>query len=203
MKAKRRGPGRPAGGSEQLLKAVLDATLAALIQRGYEQLSLDAIAREVGVHKTTIYRHWSTKSGVVLAALATLREDDPPFVASGKLREDLVTLLAGKARRLSTARGRAIARALMSIGDDATMTAELRAQRFALPSSIVRKAIEHGELASTVDPSFVSEILIAPVVHRVVMLGERADRAFVERVVDQVLAGLPKGHRTRKRSASR
>ncbi len=53
-------------------KAVLDATVTLMVQRGIHALNIDGIAEHSGVAKTTIYRHWSSREAIILDALSSL-----------------------------------------------------------------------------------------------------------------------------------
>ena len=194
---KRRAAGRPAGGSDAIVRAVLEATLAELAARGYERLRVEDVAAAAGMNKTSIYRRWPTKADLVLAAVDGTRDGARPFRETGDLRADLVALLRAKVRRVATPGGRAIGRALFSIDADDPVAAVIRARRYSLPASVVQRAIERGELAPDVDAAFVSELLLAPVLHRLFVTNEPVGRAFVERVVDHVLHGV--GRRPRRR----
>ena len=66
-----RGPGRPR--SEEADQAILGATIMLLAEHGVYGLSIEAVAAEAGVGKTTIYRRWQTKEDLVVAALARMR----------------------------------------------------------------------------------------------------------------------------------
>ncbi|MEV3975004.1 helix-turn-helix domain-containing protein [Streptomyces sp. NPDC050698] len=55
-------PQRPGGRSARVRKAVLAATAAELSERGFAAMTIEDIAARSGVHKTTIYRRWSTLS---------------------------------------------------------------------------------------------------------------------------------------------
>ena len=59
------GPGAAARG---VRSAILAATLDVLVDTGYEGMSIDLVAARAGVHKTTVYRRWPTKSALVAAA---------------------------------------------------------------------------------------------------------------------------------------
>ena len=57
-----RARGRPTRAEAAVLReAILDAALAAFIARGFEAASMEGIAREAGVAKITLYRHFETK----------------------------------------------------------------------------------------------------------------------------------------------
>jgi AcrR family transcriptional regulator len=68
VSSERRGRGRPRreGADEEILAAVRSM----LDERGYRELSVDAVAERAGVAKTTIYRRWSSKGVLVAAAIA-------------------------------------------------------------------------------------------------------------------------------------
>lgn len=55
--------------SEDAQRAILDAAVAAIAERGYERTSIQGIAERAGVGKQTIYRWWPSKGAVVLEAL--------------------------------------------------------------------------------------------------------------------------------------
>ena len=66
-------PQRPGGRSARVREAVLAATAAELSERGFAAMTIEDIATRSGVHKTTIYRRWSTLSQLVAdAAVAPL-----------------------------------------------------------------------------------------------------------------------------------
>lgn len=189
---RRRPRGRPAGGSEAIVRAVLSQTLQQLGEHGFAALRMENVACAARVNKTTVYRRWPTKAGLVLAALKASRERAPYFAESGELRDDLVRLLESRAAAISTPRGRKIANAVSSLdGRDAMpMAAEIQALRFRLPTQLLHHAIDRRELPAKIDFTFVNEMLHGPIVHRILILKQRVDRRYVERVVDFVLTSL-------------
>src|ERR1700722_5577062 len=62
------GRAGPAGRGPQVRAAVLAPTLAELTENGYAALTVDNVARRSGVHKTTIYRRWKDREGLVADA---------------------------------------------------------------------------------------------------------------------------------------
>jgi AcrR family transcriptional regulator len=67
---KKRKPTRSAGRprSEATRKAILEATIALLQDNSIQAITIEAIAREAGVSKATIYRWWQSKASVVIDA---------------------------------------------------------------------------------------------------------------------------------------
>lgn len=64
--ASARRAGRPTlDQASALMDTILERTLDALRLRGSEGLSLDELAREIGVTKRTIYRHFDSKAGLI------------------------------------------------------------------------------------------------------------------------------------------
>jgi AcrR family transcriptional regulator len=199
----RRGAGRPAGGSDDVVQAVLEAALQQLGARGYAGLSIDEVARVAGVNKTTVYRRWPTKSALILAALGTMASEEPAFEPGGDLRADLIAVLDNKARRLATPRGRAIGLALLNLDGDPEIIQALRARRFQLSTEIIQRAIDRGELLPTVDAGLISEMLLAPVVVRVLAYEQPASAHYIAALVDGVLAGFSPAARSAPRAGAR
>jgi AcrR family transcriptional regulator len=82
--------GRPR--SQQAHRALLDAALREFVARGYEAMSLEAIAASAGVSKITLYRRWDSKLALVREVLQSL-SGETPMEDQGSLEEDLRVLL--------------------------------------------------------------------------------------------------------------
>src|SRR3954471_21817841 len=69
---------------------VMNATVELLFERGYGGTTVDEISRRSGVAKTTIYRHWPTRTDLLREACATIGTPlDRPD--TGNLKDDLTT----------------------------------------------------------------------------------------------------------------
>ncbi|HEX2433020.1 MAG TPA: TetR/AcrR family transcriptional regulator [Gaiellaceae bacterium] len=69
----RRPRGRPRNRSAD--KAIVDATLELLAERGFQAATIDAIAARAGVGRNTIYRRWSGKEELIADAIRELGAD--------------------------------------------------------------------------------------------------------------------------------
>ena len=62
-----------------LEEALLDAAWSELSERGYDDMTIDAVAVRAGTSRAVLYRRWPNKQELVLAALAhEVRKDAVP-----------------------------------------------------------------------------------------------------------------------------
>jgi AcrR family transcriptional regulator len=192
-RARRRG--RPAGGSERIVGAILDATLELLGSRGYAGLRIEDVAARAGVNKTSVYRRWPAKSDLVSAALEALGEHSGVAPDTGSLRGDLLVMMREARSSMMTPAGAAVTRALM-VTDDPEVTEMARAiwdRFYATPAPSFERAMARGELPRNTDTALLRELITAPVLHRLFIVREPVDDAFLGRVADAVLRGVAPG----------
>jgi AcrR family transcriptional regulator len=78
------------------VEGVVRAATARLVgERGYAGTTLDEIAREAGVAKTTVYRRWPSKADLVLDTLVE-GLGEPPVPGRGEGLRSAVMWLAGR-----------------------------------------------------------------------------------------------------------
>ncbi|RSM50803.1 TetR family transcriptional regulator [Amycolatopsis balhimycina DSM 5908] len=181
--------GRPRDSGRDL--AILDATLALLTEVGYEQLSMEAVAGRSGAAKTTIYRRYPGKATLVAAAVERRAPAKPPQPAGESLREVVHSLTAWLARSISEQDVGLLGALFTGMRNDAqlaqAMRRILRRDENAMTDSLVQQAAER--LAPGAATLF-AEVAPALIVHRVVVVGEPCDAAFVEHLVDDILLPL-------------
>jgi AcrR family transcriptional regulator len=115
--------------SEKSRMAIVEATRELLLERGFDGLSIEAVAARAGVGKQTIYRWWPSRPALVADVML---EDADKILASVRHTEDLAGDLGewvGKlAVSLTTVRGSAMLRTLTAAGMEHEDTAvKLRA----------------------------------------------------------------------------
>lgn len=192
---------RPGGRSARVRTAVLQATLEELAETGYAALSLESVARRAGVHKTSLYRRWGTRDSLVLDAVLERAGQWVSIPDTGSVRQDLLELAREIIANISTPEMEAIIRAFVAEAPRESALAsrgrEFWAARFADDRQIVQRGIDRDELPADTDPDLVIEALLGPLCLRLLVTGQPLDMAFVERVVDLILAGLQasKDHR--------
>lgn len=76
-------------------REIMAATRALLIRDGYDQVTIDAIAREAGVSRPTVYRRWPSKAHVAFEAAFGNPDDHPMPETSGDVLTDLRQFISG------------------------------------------------------------------------------------------------------------
>lgn len=183
-----RRPGRPR--SLACDEAILRAALDEYAERGYDGMSVDAVAARAGVGKATIYRRYQCKTDLVMAAAqAVVHEDwEPP--TGDDLRRDLRVVLEHLRGIFGTTAGRAARRVVadaVSHPDLADAFHSLVAQRRAHTRRMIERGIARGELSRSVDANVVTDMLSGPVFYRVFISGDPVDDAFLDSVVATAL----------------
>lgn len=92
----------PANRNENSRRAILEASIAMIGDVGYDNISIEAIARRACVSKQTIYRWWPSKGAVVLEAATESLDPVVAFPDTGDLVADLRTQLTGIVELIAT-----------------------------------------------------------------------------------------------------
>jgi AcrR family transcriptional regulator len=171
---------------------VLDTTLEILSERGYA-FSVDEVAVAAGVHKTTIYRRFPTKSSLVAAAVERLATIQVPVVRTDDPVADLAALAVTVARALRTPSGAGALRAVVAAaGDDPTLVPTARqflTGRYQLAVDVIDDAVAAGHFRAGIDPVLVWEAIVNPL-HIRTLLGKPAKDAEARALVSLVLDGV-------------
>src|SRR5690349_1903487 len=83
------GTVRPGGRTARVREAVLRAAGDALAEHGFDRLDLADVARRAEVGKTTVYRRWSSPTGLIADLLDDMAEQSTPRARTGSLEGDL------------------------------------------------------------------------------------------------------------------
>lgn len=93
----------PIGRGPKVRRAVLAATLAELSEAGYAALTVEAVARRAGVHKTTVYRRWPDREVLVIDALTNHVAAEVPLPDTGSIDTDLPELARSRVTAMLSA----------------------------------------------------------------------------------------------------
>jgi AcrR family transcriptional regulator len=174
-------------------EAVLAATFALLTEAGLGGVSVDAVARRSGVAKTTIYRHWPTRSALLLEACGKLTAR-PVAPDTGSLKGDLLALAETVAERLSAGRWSSVLPSVIDAAERDPELAEVHAQLHADMMSAFRTVIAsahtRGELPQKVAASDLIGAIVGPLFYRRWFSREPLTPAVARTVVERALKGV-------------
>jgi AcrR family transcriptional regulator len=175
---------------EAVENATLAATYELLTETGLSGVSVDEVSRRSGVAKTTIYRHWPTRSALLLEACMQFAPRlQPPN--TGTLRGDLTAITLTMAQRLENSRWSAALPSVIDAAERDPDIAELQARQhagiMAAFGAIATRAKERGELDEAYDPSELTAAIAGPLFYRRWFSRQKLDERFVRGVVERAL----------------
>ena len=174
---------------ERTRRVVLDAALALLVERGLGEVTIEAVAAESGVAKSTIYRHWPSRLELINDAFLELKPT-LPVPPDGDVRERLVVVLEHLAQDVAASRWSACLPALIDAAqhDPAARELNLRLASTGRTSlaGLLAEGVQSGELPADLDTVLIAEALAGPIILRRLMSAEPLQPAQVRHLVDQV-----------------
>ncbi|WP_374009223.1 TetR/AcrR family transcriptional regulator [Leifsonia sp. LS-T14] len=173
---------------------ILDAALQVLAETGYDGMTIDMVAARAKAGKATVYRRWSSKSELVVEAIACLKKNDLDLdhvPDTGTLRGDLVAMIRPHAiedgeKKLQVMAGITSMLARNPELVDA-VTAAIVEPRAALNRMLMRRAIDRGEIPADTDVDTLAMIMPSMTAYRVLILQKPVDRAFLISLIDGIM----------------
>lgn len=190
-----RRPGRRRDDSKD--DAILLAARELLGERGYDGMTMDAVAERAGAGKATVYRRWPSKVQLTVDAV-TCGIGTPMTIDAvpdtGSLRDDLLAIPLGRRHTDDTA----VMQGLMSAVRENPEVAAVFHERFVrtrvdLMRGVLRRAQARGEVPADIDLDMVASVAPAMITFRKMVAGMRIDDEFVERLIDSVIIPLATG----------
>src|SRR5271163_4738089 len=189
----KRAPGRPR--SEESRQAILRSTLKLLEQDGgFSELSIEAIAGDANVGKTTVYRWWPTKAALVADAFSTSAEEELRFPNTGSVQNDMSLQMRGLIRIFRSKRGKVVA-ALLAGGQSDPELLEAYRDRFLWPRrrqayKTLQRGVDRGELPVGCDFDLILDSLYGPILMRFLIRHVKLEESFADEICELVLEGL-------------
>ncbi|MGQ4727539.1 MULTISPECIES: TetR/AcrR family transcriptional regulator [Streptomyces] len=187
VRGARRGPGRPR--QEHVTRAVLDAVVDLVSESGMGALTMDAVAARAGVSKPAVYRRWSTKQDLVIAA-AESRIGPLEVADLGDFRSELRAVLTA---RMATYRQPGVDRLLAGVIGAAAEEGAVRAAFGAYATRVtsetrhvLERGIARGDVRPGVDVDAAVTLVASSLLFRLVAEQRMPDEVLVESVVDLI-----------------
>lgn len=173
---------------------ILAAASALILMRGFESMTVDEVASNAGVGKATVYRRWSRKEDLAVAAMEQLYRDEIPSPDTGTIRGDLEAMFTSVLAFVNSPAGLDHVRTTIkeSMRDDRISAlyrdASLRAEESA--TAVFERAIARGEVRADTPVRTSVQFLGALVATRVISGQEMPGLEEIDELVEFVLHGI-------------
>ena len=177
--------------SEKSRTAIVTATRELLLERGFDGLTIEAVAARAGVGKQTIYRWWPSRPQLVADVML---EDADKILASVDHTDDLSADLVKWVRRLSasltTERGSAMLRILTVACMEHEDTAVRLRAGFSVPlhDSVRTRLLAEGIDEPTAESA--ADAIVGGVVYPILSRAQRYSRRRAEQTTRLIVASL-------------
>ncbi len=143
-------------------EAIRRATVELLPERGFD-LTFDEVAQHAGVGRTSVFRRYSTKQELILAAAEQITIDRIEVPDTGSLLGDLTLAVRAVHRVFEEPATQALARhalvAALREQAGAVIIRTLLDRRLDLVTALLERAVERGELPGTGRARLVADLL--------------------------------------------
>jgi AcrR family transcriptional regulator len=196
--------------AERSKQAILDATRELLADEGdVGSLTVEAVAARSGVAKTTIYRRWRDKWELALDAVMIdllPRFADPVDV--GDTRKELITFVDSVTKLwASPPYGPAMQGLISQIATEPELARVYREQvvepRREQLRPVIERGIARGDLRPDTDLRLAHELLVGPILYRLLLSGPPLNRKLTTTLADAVLDSFSPDHRARPTPSKR
>lgn len=177
--------------SEKSRTAIVTATRELLLERGFDGLTIEAVAARAGVGKQTIYRWWPTRPALVADVML---EDADKLLStvshSGSLAGDLVGWVGKLFTSLTTPRGSAMLRTLTVACMEHEDTAVKLRAGFSAPlhERVRARLVADGIDAATAESA--ADAIVGGVVYPILSGAQPYSRRRAERTTRLIVTAL-------------
>ena len=180
-------------------RLILETAKRLMREQGYERLTMDGVAKQAGVARTTLYRRYRDKAELVSAAIDTLR-DPSKRPNSGDVHRDLVDHLQNMRRNFDMS----LAGTLLMEEPHNPRLIELFRERMVRPrrqiiKDSIEKGIEQGQIRQDVDVEQIIDYLMGALFAAVFANG-RPGPDWPQKAIDALWPALSNHPRHRERS---
>jgi AcrR family transcriptional regulator len=173
--------------------AIVGATLRLLDEQGYQRMSIAAVAEAAGVGRPALYRRYTSKADLVVAAIQHIASGPEPVLPETS-REALRVLLMAAGGAFASPSGIGVLGSLLAEQRrDPELLAAFRARIFdphrAAVHRVLDRGVARGEVRADADRDVGDSLLFGALLARA-MLGETVDAAWIDRTLDQAWRGI-------------
>lgn len=192
MPRKTRGQGRPR--SEASRSAVLSTVLELLARKSLREITVEEIAKEAGVAKTTVYRWWENKAQLAIDAFLNDISVKAPFVEKETILDTIKSQVRALAFQYKGRDGEIIRQIIAECQANPT-DLEMFRKRFlyvrrAAAKVTIQRARAEGVIRSSISDEELIDLIYGPLYYRLMLQHAKIDEEFVNSLLNYVFKAL-------------
>lgn len=182
---------RPIGRPRDLAsrQSILSATMRLLQTVPIADLAIEAVAREAGVSKATIYRWWKSKGALVIDSFMESHFSNTPLPTAVDPHTALKRHLTSLVRYFRGSAGKLVVQILYEGHRDEILLADFNERFSKNRRQLVQDAFERGQKSGffnpDIDAEWAVEFLYSPIYRRL-LFGQPLDERFVRQLCKSV-----------------
>ena len=189
-------------------RAILEATLELIAERGIHEFRTDDVAAQAGVGKGAIYRRYPSKDELVTAAIAGLVNEEIVVPDTGSTGADLLALMHEAVELYSgSLPGQLMPSLVGAMAQRPELARVVRdgflANRRAALGEVLRRGIARGDLRPDLDLELALDVLGGPLFYRLLVTGGPIDEQLAAGVAELILRGFAPDASARTKSTSK
>lgn len=172
-------------------RGILEATIEMLAVNSYSSLTIEAVASQAGVGKSTIYRWWNNKARLVLDAFLMTAESGFEFDGNRPVQDNFRRQLEALARILNSP----IGKSTLTIVTENDEIAEDFYNLFLITKRNTAKqalqaAIDKGEVKPAVNLDVALDLLYGPIYFQILIYKKIPDEDYINDLLIHVMNGI-------------
>jgi AcrR family transcriptional regulator len=176
-------------------RAIVEATLDLIAERGVYEFRTEDVASRAGVGKGAIYRRYPSKGELVTAAVAALVDEGIVVPDTGSTRADLLVLMREAVELYrGSLPGRLMPNLVSAMAQRPELAGTFRdgylANRRTALTEVLQRGIERGDLRPDLDLELAVDVLGGPLFYRLLITGGPIDEQLAENVTELMLRGF-------------
>lgn len=180
--------------SDKARRAILEATLALLDEKGFIGLAVEGVAARAGVGKATIYRWWKSKAALAMEAFVEGVSDEIAFPHTESACDDLRAQVNKVAALYHGQAGRILCE-VIALGQSepdvlTLLETEYLDRRREQIYGVLDRAIAQKEVRPGIDKDVVIEALYAPIFCKMLMRLRRFNKEYINAHFDLVMHAI-------------
>ncbi|WP_414621059.1 TetR/AcrR family transcriptional regulator [Calothrix sp. CCY 0018] len=174
-------------------QAILKATLELLAEVGYERMSIEAIAQNAKVGKSTIYRRYKGKEELVADAIESIREE-VVIPDTGNFWGDIDALIENAAKITFNPLGRQAVATIIGSASSNSEFARIYAEKYLQPrreafAVVIKRAKIRNEIRVDLDANFVFDVMSGMMLYGLIFPPTSESwEEYVRRAVEAVIS---------------